>query len=131
MNQTRIIFISCALFVAFCLNFVGNSPLRGPQINFEKTEHDYGTVKPNSDGTCHFTFRNTGDQPLIISDAKTSCGCTASSWSSKPVMPGKTGRITVRYSTAIRGEFHKTILVKSNAANSPKSVLRISGCVTE
>jgi hypothetical protein len=48
----------------------------GPKIEFMKETHDYGTVKYGADGSCTFEFKNTGNEPLIISNAKGSCGCT-------------------------------------------------------
>jgi hypothetical protein len=58
-------------------------------ITFEKTTIDYGTVKANSDGNKVFTFTNTGDKPLIISNVQPGCGCTASDWTKEPILPGK------------------------------------------
>jgi hypothetical protein len=56
-----------------------------------KTTIDYGTVKANSDGNRVFTFTNTGDKPLILSNVQPGCGCTASEWTKEPIIPGKSG----------------------------------------
>lgn len=50
----------------------------GAKVYFQEVVHDFDTIQTNSDGICYFTFKNTGDRPLIIASAKTSCGCTAS-----------------------------------------------------
>lgn len=100
-------------------------------IEFEYTTFNYDTIEQGSDGLCTFTFRNTGSEPLIITGASSSCGCTTPEYSKTPVLPGKTGRIKVKYNTETLGSFRKTVVVKSNAANAPTSVLRIKGFVRE
>ncbi|MCF8294744.1 MAG: DUF1573 domain-containing protein [Bacteroidales bacterium] len=99
-------------------------------IEFDKVEHDYGTIK-ESDGpsTATFTFKNTGSSPLVITDVKPSCGCTSPEWSREPIAPGKTGYIKAAYDPANRpGVFNKTIKVMSNAENNT-IILRIKGDV--
>ncbi len=103
----------------------------GAKIEYTQTIYDYDTIVQGSDGLCTFTFRNTGGEPLIISSASSSCGCTTPEYGKKPVMPGKSGEIKVRYDTGTLGSFRKTVVVKSNAANAPTSVLRIKGFVRE
>lgn len=98
-------------------------------ITFEKTTIDYGTVKANSDGNKVFTFTNTGDKPLIVSNVVPSCGCTASDWTKEPVLPGKSGQVKVHYNTAIVNPFKKTIEVFSNDAKNGRIVLNIQGTV--
>lgn len=99
----------------------------GPKIKFETLEHDYGTIDQYSDGTCKFVFTNTGDKPLIISNAKGSCGCTIPSWPKEPIAPGASSVITVHYDTKRVGRFGKTVTLQSNATNYPTKVLRIKG----
>ncbi len=84
-------------------------------ILFTKTSHDYGTIKKGSDGNCVFTFKNTGNKPLILKKVKASCGCTTPSWPRKPVAPGESGEIKVHYDTNRIGYFQKTITITSNA----------------
>ena len=106
-----------------------NEPENGPKIVFESLVHDYGTIQKGGDGNCEFTFTNEGNEPLILSNVKASCGCTTPSWTQKPVMPGKTGTIKVRYNTNNVGGFTKTITVNSNAIDNPRIVLKIKGKV--
>jgi hypothetical protein len=90
-----------------------------PEIKFESDTHDYGTIQKDASGACTFTFTNTGKEPLIISNCKTSCGCTVPNWSKDPVLPGQKGTIEVNYTkTNQPGEFNKSITVLSNAKNS-------------
>lgn len=98
-------------------------------ISFDKTTHDYGTVKNGSDGHRMFVVKNTGDKPLIISKVQASCGCTTPEWSQDPIMPGKTAQIKVGYNTTIVGPFTKIIEVYSNDPVNSRSVINIKGVV--
>lgn len=103
----------------------------GPKIVFAEMEHNYGTIQKGGDGNCEFTFTNTGNEPLILSNVRASCGCTTPSWTQKPVMPGKTGTIKVRYNTNNVGGFTKTITITSNAVDNPRLVVKIKGNVVQ
>ena len=52
-----------------------------PKIEFEKLVHDFGTIPQGGDGTYEFVFKNTGKEPLILNNVKSSCGCTKPEWS--------------------------------------------------
>lgn len=97
-------------------------------VIFEKTVHDYGTIAQGSDGSCEFTFTNTGKQPLLLTNVKASCGCTVPVWPKEPIAAGETGVIKVQYDTKRVGNFNKSITVSSNAVNST-AVLYIKGNV--
>lgn len=99
-----------------------------PEITFENDIHDYGTIKQGADGACEFKFKNTGKDPLVISDAKGSCGCTVPTYPKEPVMKGQTGLIKVHYDTKRVGAFTKTVTITSNA-NTATKVLTIKGLV--
>ena len=89
------------------------------KIEFLKsgTTIDYGTVsKDNDDGQRTFEFKNTGDQPLIITNVQSTCGCTVPSKPTEPIMPGKIGTIDVKYNMS-PGPIRKTLTVESNASN--------------
>ncbi|HRH65977.1 MAG TPA: DUF1573 domain-containing protein [Bacteroidia bacterium] len=98
------------------------------EITFENEMHDYGTIKQGADGSCEFKFKNTGKEPLIITNAKGSCGCTVPTWPKEPIMKGQTGTIKVHYDTKRVGAFTKTVTLNSNAKNDPKT-LTIKGVV--
>jgi len=100
-----------------------------PEIAFEKTVHDYGTIVQGSDGTCEFKFTNTGKEPLILSRPTSSCGCTVPTWPQEPILPGKTEVIKVTYNTNNVGGINKTVTVNSNGKTS-RIVLQIKGTVT-
>jgi len=101
----------------------------GAKIEFEKEVHDYGTIENGANGECTFEFKNTGNAPLIISNAKGSCGCTVPQWPKEPIAPGKTAVITVKYDTKRAGAINKSVTITSNAVNAPTKVIRIKGNV--
>lgn len=100
----------------------------GPMMDFEVTEVDYGTIDQGSDPLRVFKFSNTGDEPLIISKAKGSCGCTVPKYPQEPILPGETAEIEVRYDTNRIGPFQKTVTLTTNEASSTHT-LKIKGKV--
>jgi hypothetical protein len=96
--------------------------------------HDFGTLPEGPAAIYEFQFKNTGKEPLIIQNASASCGCTTPTWSKDPVLPGKTGKITVQYNTQGRpGPFTKTIFIQSNApaqGGKDRYEIYIKGTVT-
>ena len=88
------------------------------EIKFDKTTHDFGTFSEDSAVvTCTFTFTNVGKGPLVIHQAIASCGCTVPKYTQEPVLPGKTGTVTVTYNGTGRypGHFRKSITLRTNA----------------
>ncbi|WP_343637365.1 DUF1573 domain-containing protein [Fluviicola sp.] len=103
--------------------------LTGPQIQFEKESHDYGTIENGANGDCVFVFKNTGNAPLILENVKGSCSCTVPQWPTEPIQPGATGEIKVHYNTATAGPINKSVTITSNAVNESVKVVRIKGNV--
>ena len=100
-------------------------------FKFEQTEHDFGTLDEGPKVTHVFNFTNTGKEPLIITSARASCGCTVPQKPEKPVLPGEVGEITVTYNTKGRvGNFNKAITLTSNAKHST-FILKIKGVVVK
>lgn len=105
----------------------------GPAFKFKEPNNtfDFGSVKEGPDAVHVFEFTNTGDQPILIQTAESSCGCTTPDWPKAPILPGKTGKITVKYNTANRvGPINKSIFIKSNASRVPVE-LKITGSVVK
>ena len=98
------------------------------EITFEKEVMDYGTIDKGSDGSREFVFTNTGKEPLIITKAVGSCGCTVPTWPREPIAPGESAVMRVKYDTQRVGAFHKSVTVTSNASN-PTAVVKIKGTV--
>lgn len=86
-----------------------------PTIDFEETEYNFGTVIAGEKVSHSFVFKNNGKGNLVISNVKTSCGCTASKWTKDPVKPGETGIIEIVFDSSGRsGKQTKTANVYSN-----------------
>ena len=99
-----------------------------PEITFDKDIHDFVTIENGGDGTYEFKFKNTGKEPLIISSAKASCGCTVPTWPKEPILAGKSSTIKVMYDTKRTGSFTKQITITSNAKTANK-IITIKGVV--
>lgn len=105
------------------------APTSLSEITFDVETHDFGTIEYAGNGTYEFKFKNTGKEPLIISDAKGSCGCTVPTYPKNvPIKPGETQVIKVTYDTKRAGNFNKTVTVTSNA-KTPSKILTIKGKV--
>ncbi|MDW5287804.1 DUF1573 domain-containing protein [Formosa sp. PL04] len=100
------------------------------KIEFKSDTIDYGTIDKGANGVRVFEFTNTGNEPLIISNVTSSCGCTVPKKPEEPIMPGKTGEISVKYDTNRVMPIRKTITVISNA-ETPTVALKIKGEVID
>ena len=125
VNTLLILILSVGLFNATS-NKVESKPSKVAIISFETEVIDYGTIEQHSDGERLFAFTNEGDAPLLITNVKTSCGCTVPSYSKEPILPGKSGELKIKYDTKRPGAFTKTITVTSNAEGGNK-ILKIKG----
>lgn len=97
-----------------------------PVMSFESEVVDYGTIEQGADGVREFKFTNTGKEPLIISNARGSCGCTVPTWPKEPIKPGESSVIKVKYDTKRLGAINKSVTITSNAS-TPTKVVRIKG----
>ncbi|MBK7407756.1 MAG: DUF1573 domain-containing protein [Saprospirales bacterium] len=86
----------------------------GPVMSLETTEVDYGKIEQGADPYRVFKFTNTGKAPLVIENAKGSCGCTVPTYPKEPIAPGETSEIKVRYDTNRIGKFTKTVTLTTN-----------------
>ncbi len=118
------------LFSILLVSLAGFSQEKKAVIEFKQTEINYGEIKKGENGTRVFEFTNTGEAPLIINRVKSSCGCTVPSKPTKPVMPGQSDKIVVKYNTSRVGPFRKQITVYSNA-KTPVVILKIKGKVVD
>ncbi len=100
-------------------------------VKFDRKEHNFGTIKEEIGAvTTQFEFTNTGKTPIIIQRVATSCGCTTPSYTREPVLPGKKGVVSAKYSTTGRpGKFNKSITVYTNVPDTIYT-LNIKGSVT-
>ena len=112
-----------------CVVFYANTILsqeKLAEISFKETIIDYGIIENGDDGKRTFEFKNTGNSPLVFTRIFSSCGCTIPKKPEKPVQPGESGTIEVKYDTKRNGLFQKAITVNSNAKTS-NIILRIKG----
>lgn len=138
--KTRIAMIASSLVFLFTTLMAQNGPVtvadkkenqkkvNGPVATFDKLTADLGELMRNNPGTASFKLTNEGNEPLVISSVKASCGCTNLSYEKDPILPGKDMTISATYNAAAVGEFTKTITVITNASDKPV-VLQIKGKV--
>lgn len=91
------------------------------------TTYNFGKIKEGDIVEYSYRFKNTGKNPLVIIDARASCGCTVPEKPEKPIAPGEIGFIKVKFNSENKsGESHKTITVESNA-NPEFPILKLNG----
>ena len=98
-----------------------------PSITFKTLTIERNDIPYGADETFTFNFKNTGKEPIIVSNVQTSCGCTTAKKPEAPVAPKKSADISVKYDTKRVGQFTKTITVTTNV--SEPIVLTIKGTV--
>ncbi len=118
------------LLILTVLAMIGFAPkaISQAKFKFEAETVDYGEITKGSDGLREFVFTNVGNEPLIITQVKSSCGCTVPEKPKDPIAPGEKGVIKVKYDTKRVGPIRKTITVYSNA-DEPIKALKIKGKV--
>ena len=111
------------------LNNIGNDNDNQASFKFEKDEIDFGTIEQGESTTHEFKFTNTGSEPLIISKAEGSCGCTVPIFPKEPIMKNQSATIKVTFnSTGKFGIQDKTVTITSNAKQNPM-IIHIKGTV--
>ena len=114
--------------LATLLALIASIAIAQPVIVFDKQRHDFGTIEEaNGKVTYDFVFVNTGNEPLVISNVRTSCGCTAPEYSQEPVAPDSVGNVKITFDPSGRpGKFSKSIYVYTNTEPN-RTILRIIG----
>jgi len=101
-----------------------------PVMTFTEVEYDFGTVDEGTVVEHEYKFKNTGNAPLIVVNAKGSCGCTVPTWSKEPIAPGAEGSMLVKFNTNGKPNAQtKTVTIKANTEKGTESI-RIKGFVT-
>lgn len=94
-----------------------------PVIEFDKIEHDFGEIESKTQVETTFKYKNTGDAPLVITDIKSSCGCTVpKDWSREPLAPGAEGEFSVKFNGSGTNKVSKTITVTANTEKGTELV---------
>ena len=100
-----------------------------PIMSFDKSEHDFGTIEQGAAQETIFTFTNDGNAPLIITNATSSCGCTIPEYpKNKPIAPGESGQLLVKFNGSGQNQVTKTITVSANTEKGSE-LLRIKAFV--
>ena len=108
-----------------------NQKIAGPSMELSSTTVDFGTIQQDSDPFRTITFTNVGDEPLIIKNAKGSCGCTVPTYEKAPILPGESSEIKIRYATNRLGKINKTVTLFTNEGDDSKRVLKVVGLVNK
>jgi uncharacterized membrane protein len=146
--KTSVISSFLAFTVAFLLTSCGNDPFSKvetknvevasqrdavatnfAEMTFDKTSHDFGTINDGQAQETMFSYTNTGDTPLVVTDIKSTCGCTVpQGWSRQPLSPGESSQFTVKFNGKGANKVSKTVTVTANTKKGRESV-RISAFI--
>lgn len=109
-----------SLILMFAFMAIAQSAFSQAEIKFDKTKIDFGTFAENQVQTAVFEFTNTGDKPLVVHQAFSSCGCTVADFTKDTIQPGAKGKVVVTYNATgtFLGRFEKKVVVRTNARNS-------------
>lgn len=101
-----------------------------PGLMAESLTHDFGEVLQGESVEHRFRFQNTGDQPLELSNLRSSCGCTAALLSARRLEPGGMGELQVTFdSRGFQGRVQKHVTVDTNDPAHPVLTFSLSGVV--
>ena len=93
-----------------------------PVMTFEEVEYDFGTIEQNTPQEHLFKFTNTGNAPLVIVDAKSSCGCTVPEYTKDPIAPGDGGEMLVKFNGSGKNQVSKTVTITANTAKGTETI---------
>lgn len=100
--------------------------ISGPAISFEENTHDFGDIVQGEKVEHTFSFENSGNAPLIITDVRVTCGCTATDWPRDPIAPGVKSKITVEFNSAGKKGIQKKVVTIVSNAVSPLNQITIT-----
>ena len=130
----KILLLAFTIIASITINAQDNTKINNnpnaPKLTFKSETIDYGEVNKGGDGVRSFEFTNEGLEPLIISNVRSSCGCTIPEYQRTPIGPGESSEIKVKYDTKRVGPFRKTITIYSNVEGGAK-VLTIKGRIID
>ncbi len=121
------------ILIAFFAN-ANDDGKKGPQLTFENSRHDYGTVYVDEmpETKLDIKFTNTGDEPLVLSNVRACCGTRVTQWPREPISPGEEGIIKIEFRLAPRPQrISRSVTVNYNHPERPTERYRITGQVVE
>lgn len=98
-------------------------------LKWDKETHEFGTIEQGKPVSYEFTFTNTTNKDITLTNVKASCGCTATNYTKTAVKPGEKGTVTATYNAAAGGAFHKTVTVMTSEENAAPKIITIKGTV--
>lgn len=131
----------CIIIICCITNALIHSQQSNNQLNIENPDAkegvewkskvvDLGQLQHRVPATAVFEFTNTGEKPVLITNARGSCGCTNIKYTKEPIQPGNTGQVSATYNAVAIGNFSKSVTVHLNIQNGVH-VLRLKGIVTQ
>lgn len=94
-----------------------------PAITFDEVEHDFGTIMNGTPVETVFKYTNTGNSPLVVSNIKSSCGCTVpQDWNKEPLAPGESAHFTVKFNGKGANQVTKTVTLTTNTESGTETV---------
>jgi hypothetical protein len=94
-----------------------------PVMTFDESEFDFGEIEGGTAVEHIFKFTNTGNAPLVIVDAKSSCGCTVPEYTKEPVAAGETGELLVKFNGSGKNQVSKTVTITANTAKGKETLV--------
>ncbi len=126
--------ILCGIALFTLLGFGAQAQqVQGPVIVWEKPTHDFGDVPQGDKVEYTFKFKNTGREPLIITNVQVTCGCTTpKGWARDPIAPGQSSEITIAFNSQGKfGRQNKVVTVMSNASNPEAAQISFTANVVD
>jgi hypothetical protein len=122
--------ILCAVILGFTFAASAQDSQKS-EFKFSEEKHDFGKVAQGKPVTTVFEFTNVGQEPLILTDVRPTCGCTIADYTKVPVKKGDKGTIKITYNAAAPGAFSKAIVITSNAKTPSKTLYIVGEVVTQ
>ena len=102
-----------------------------PVMTFDKLEHDFGEIENGTPVETVFSYTNTGKTPLVITDIKSTCGCTVpKDWSKEPLLSGESAQFTVKFNGKGNGKVSKSLTMTTNTEKGTE-VVKITAMVEQ
>ena len=99
-------------------------------ISFDNSEYDFGTVTEGEIVETVFKVTNSGKTDLVITDAQVTCGCTVPVWPKKPIKPGQTEDIKVKFNTNGKSNRQQKNITLITNTETGREILTLKGMVT-
>jgi hypothetical protein len=133
MKHMKKILMICAAVIgfAFTTSVASAQDSQKAEFKFNEEKHDFGKVPQGTPVTTVFTYTNIGQEPLILTDVRPTCGCTIADYTKTPVKSNESGFIKITYNAAYAAPFTKTIVVTSNSKTPVKNLIIVGEVVAK